>query len=80
LRLTSNEVLVTGMKPSDDGRGLILRLWGASGRDVVTRLEWSDPQPAGVWESDTSESRGRQVAGEIAVPAWVVVNLRVELE
>ena len=78
LRLTSNEVLVTGLKPSDDGRGLILRLWGASGRDVVTRLEWSDPQPAGVWESDISENRGREVTGEIAVPAWGVVTLRVE--
>ena len=71
---------MTGLKPSDDGRGLILRLWGASGRDGVTRLEWSDPQPLGMWKSDTSELRGEEVAGEIAVPAWGVVTLRVELE
>jgi len=80
LRLSAHEVLVTGLKPADDGRGLILRLWGASGREVTTRLEWSDPQPVGVWESDTSESRGREVTGEIGVPAWGVVTLRVELE
>jgi alpha-mannosidase len=78
LRLSSNEVLVTGLKPSDDGRGLIVRLWGASGRDSVTHLEWCDPQPSGMWKSDTSELRGEAVTGEIAVPAWGVVTVRAE--
>ena len=34
--LDSADVLVTGLKPSDDGRALIVRLWGAAGRDVDT--------------------------------------------
>jgi hypothetical protein len=79
LRLTAEDVLVTGLKPSDDGRALMVRIWGGSGRDRVTRLEWGEPRPVGLWESDTSEQRLRELEGEIAVPAWGLVTVRAEL-
>lgn len=78
LRLTSEEIVVTGLKPSDDGKAVIVRLWGASGHDRVTRLEWNDPQPSGVWLSSTSEARGQKAQGDIPVPAWSLVTLRAE--
>ncbi len=45
LQLSSPDVLVTGIKPSDDGQALIVRLWGAAGRDVQTDIAWSQPAP-----------------------------------
>jgi hypothetical protein len=79
LRLSSQEVIVTGMKPSDDGRALILRLFGAAGKDVRTNLHWSDPAPQQLWMSDTSEKPLEKITGEIFVPAWGLVTIRAEL-
>jgi alpha-mannosidase len=76
LSLSSPEVLVTGLKPSDDGRALVVRLFGASGKDETTRITWSDPKPKELWLSDTSERPLRRVEGTIHVPAWGVVTLR----
>jgi alpha-mannosidase len=79
LRLSSDEVLVTGLKPSDDGRALIVRLWGSSGQDAVTRLDWGSPQPVKVWLSDTSEKPVREATEAIAIPRWGLVTLRADL-
>ncbi|MBX3744714.1 MAG: hypothetical protein KF833_05345 [Verrucomicrobiae bacterium] len=78
LRLSSEEVLVTGLKPSDDGRAWIVRLWGAGGRDTAVRLDWRDPAPVRVGWSDTGETAGREVTGPVTVPAWGLVTLRAE--
>ncbi len=78
LRLSSDQVLVTGLKPADDGKGWILRLWGGAGVDASTRIEWSDPQPTGIFLSATGERAGQQAQGDVSVPAWDVVTLRAE--
>lgn len=79
LRLSSQDVIITGMKPSDDGRALILRLFGAAGKDVQTTIHWSDPVPQQLWMSDTSEKPLGKITGEIFVPAWGLVTIRAEL-
>jgi len=79
VQLTCADVLLTGLKPSDDGRALILRLWNAAGRDARTDLVWSQPAPKAVSFSDTSERAGEKVKGPVTVPAWGVVTLRAEL-
>ncbi len=79
LSLTSPEVLVTGFKPSDDGRALILRLWGATGKETKTDLTWSMPTPAALAISDSSEQPRRTMPGPITVPPWGVVTVRAEL-
>lgn len=79
LRLSSDQVLVTGMKPSEDRRALILRLWEASGRDTTTRLQWATPKPNQVFLSDTSERPLRKATETLAIPAWGLVTLRAEL-
>jgi len=78
LRTSSNEVLVTALKPSDDGRALMVRLFGAAGRTVRTTLVWSPPAPEKLWLSDTSEKPGRRLTGPVEVPAYGVVTLRAE--
>ena len=79
LQLTSPDVLVTGIEPSDDGRALMVRLWGAAGREARTDLVWSQPGPRQLWLSDTSQQPIRKLEGPVTVPAWGVVTVRAEL-
>ncbi len=78
LRTSSNEVLITALKPSDDGRALIVRLFGAAGRNVRTALIWAHPAPEKLWRSDTGEKPGKRLTGPVEVPAYGVVTLRAE--
>jgi alpha-mannosidase len=80
LRINNDGVIATALKPSDDGKALILRLFGVSGKDEKVEIEWSSPTPESVWLSDLSEKRGAQVTGPIDVPAWGVVTLRAETQ
>ncbi len=77
-RVESDDVVVTGLKPCDDGRGWMVRLYGASGEDRRTRLLWADPVPARVHRSDTGEGAHEEIAGEIEVPGGGILALRVE--
>jgi len=79
LQIDSTDVIVTALKPSDDGQAVIYRLWGAGGKDVALPLRWAGPPPGRVSLSDTSERALTEVAGTVAVPAWGVVTLRAEL-
>ncbi len=78
LRLSSDKVLVTALKPSDDGKGWIVRLFGASGKPETTRLEWAAPAPRQLWLSDTSEQPGQRLGKMVEVPAWAAVTVRAE--
>jgi hypothetical protein len=78
LRLSSNNVLVTALKPSDDGKGWIVRLFGASGKPQKIKLSWSKPAPNHIWLSDLSEEPGEEVRHAVEVPGWGVVTLRAE--
>ena len=75
-----SSVLVSALKPSDDGRALILRLFGASTSQQKASLRWGSLGPKAVFLSDTSEKPGAPVKGPIAVPASGLVTLRVALE
>ncbi|MCA1997016.1 MAG: hypothetical protein LDL56_07295 [Armatimonadetes bacterium] len=79
LKVSSPEVLVTGLKPGDDGRGLIVRLWNADPREVQTRLSWSRPAPRSLWLSDTSEQRLGKAGDTLTLPGQGLVTLRAEL-
>jgi hypothetical protein len=79
LRLSSDDVLITGLKPSDDGKALIVRLFGASGKVSSIKLRWSSIQPTAVFLTDTSEKPGAPVRGAITVPGSGLVSLRAEL-
>ena len=79
LALSSPNVLVTALKPSDDGKALIVRLWGAGGQDELTKVEWAAPAPKNVWLSDTSEQPLGKAGEAVSVPAWGLVTLRAEL-
>ncbi len=72
-------MIATAFKPSDDGKGLIVRLFGASGKAEQANLVWSTT-PKRVTFSDGSEMPLGKVSDTIPVPAWGVVTLRAEME
>jgi hypothetical protein len=76
--LSSDKVVVTAFKPSDDGKGWIVRLFGASGKAEKVKLAWASPAPARVWLSDTSEKPGEKAGPAVEVPGWGIVTLRAE--
>jgi len=78
LNVEPSDCLVTAVKPSDDGRALIVRLFGAAGEARSARLTWGRVQPKTVFLSDTSEQAGELVDGPIDVPAWGLVTVRAE--
>ena len=78
LTLSSNKVLVTALKPADDGRGYIVRLFGASGKPERVKLSWGEPSPAHVWLSDLSEEPEAEAGHAIEVPPWGIVTLRAQ--
>jgi hypothetical protein len=79
LRVEPAGVLVSALKPSDDGKAIIVRLYGASGKDAMAKLAWSKPEPKAVWLSDASEQPLASAPESIEVPAWGIVTLRAEL-
>jgi len=78
LQLSSDKVVVSALKPADDGAGYVVRLFGASGKAQEVALAWSDPGPKHVWLSETSEKRKQPVGNKIEVPGWGLVTLRAE--
>jgi len=72
------EVIVGALKPSRDGRALIVRLFGVGGKKTPVTLTWREPKPKAVFLSDLSEKPGMPVHGPIEVPANGLVTLRAE--
>jgi len=78
LELSPPDILVSGLKPSDDGQGLILRLWNASARDTRADITGHEAAPWKIWRSDISERPLEALAGPVSMPPWGVVSLRAE--
>ena len=78
LTVEPDTVIVSALKPADEGRGWIVRLYGASGRDEVVRLKWSEPVPAQTFISNLGEYPLVPAPEKIRVPGWGIVTLRAE--
>lgn len=78
LELSSEKVLVSAFKPADDGRGWIVRLFGASGTTQKVKLLWGKPEPQRLWLSDLSEQPRQESGNSILVPGWGIVTVRAE--
>jgi hypothetical protein len=71
-------VLITSVKPSEDGKAWIVRLFAASGKDEKVTLSWGLPAAPKMSFTEISERAGAAVNGAIEIPAWGVVSLRAE--
>jgi alpha-mannosidase len=77
LRVEPEDVLAVALKPSDDGKATIVRLFGASGKDRQAQLHWAGPRRR-VALSDLSENPLQPIEGAIPVAGWDLVTLRAE--
>ena len=71
--------LVETVKVREDGKALILRLFGISGQPESATLKWGTVQPTEIRLTDLTEKPLTPVSGSIAVPAYGVVQVRAEL-
>ena len=78
LQIEPADVLALALKPSDDGNALIVRLFGASGKERKARLSWSTPTPPRLWLSDVSEKRLKPLGREVTVAGWELVTVRAD--
>ena len=78
VRIEPDAVIATAFKPADDGQSLIVRLFGASGKNQSARLIWRD-QPKSVSVSDASEQPLHPMGDRIEIPGWGLVTVRAEL-
>lgn len=78
LKLSSDDVIVTALKPADQGNAWIVRLYGASGKDKTVKLTWGDRNPSAVTLTDTSERPGEKIDNQLSVPGYGLVSLRAE--
>ena len=58
---------------------LIVRLFGISGQPQAASLVWGGIKPDACWITDLSERPLTPTTGAIAVPAYGIVHLRVDL-
>jgi hypothetical protein len=78
LRIDQNDVVLQECKPSADGRGWIVQLFGASGENRRANLTWTDNRPIKIWRSDLRELPLEQIGSRVNVSAWELVILRIE--
>lgn len=78
LRMRNEHIIVAGLKPSDDGQGLILRLFNVSGKAETASLEWASPAPSKMWLSNLSEKKVKLLARNLELSPWEFITLRVE--
>jgi len=79
LRLSTDQVVVTGLKPSDDGKAVVVRLHNASAGEQQVTLEWGS-KPRSVRFTDTSERPRGTVNQPVRIPAHGLTALRVEFD
>ena len=53
------EVIVASIKPSEDRKARIVRLFGAGGKTAHVTLRWGQSAPKAVWISNLAEERGK---------------------
>jgi alpha-mannosidase len=77
LQLSNKDVLVQVLKPSDDGKAWIVSLFNPGPSTQSVSLRWAAPVK-GTSYSNTSETPGAPVSGDIILAAQDVVTLRIE--
>ena len=80
LHVEPADVLVETLKPADDGHGIIIRLFGASGEKKSATLNWAGHKPKAVFLSNTSEKEGEKINGSVMVPGYGLVTLRASMD
>lgn len=79
LTVTPACVIVTVLKPSEDGQARIIRLFNVGGQREEVTLRWAEPAPKMVWLSNFWEQNLAKVTEPIDMAPYEIVTLRVLL-
>jgi alpha-mannosidase len=77
LRVEPSGVIASALKPSDDGKALIIRLFNPTSEPQTAQLAWGRPV-SHVWMSNANEERGPSAPPAIPVPSLGMVTLRMD--
>jgi len=64
------------LKPSDDGRAWIVRLWNVGQEPAQVRLTWPGADPRGIRLSSPFEDERGELPEQLALPPLGIVTLR----
>jgi alpha-mannosidase len=78
LRIEPEDVLAFTLKPSDDGKAWIVRLFGASGKPHSAHLNWAPKMAGRTWFSNLAEEQLEAAPASIPVAGWELITLRVD--
>jgi alpha-mannosidase len=78
VEISSGPIMITSLKPSSDGKALILRLYNTGESTAHASLKWAAVSPKAMFVSDLSEVPGATVQGALTLPAYEVLTLRAE--
>jgi hypothetical protein len=79
LKLEPADAAIATLKPSDDRRAIIVRLFNPDEKATKVTLAWSDPKPTKTFLSNLAEDPVEEVSGPIDLPGMGLVTLRAEL-
>ena len=79
VEISSGPIMITSLKPSCDGKALIMRLYNTGETAAQASLKWGSVSPKAIFVSDLSEAPGATVRGALDMPAYAVLTLRAEL-
>jgi len=69
---------MAGIDVSEDGKGIMLRLFNAGGRPERARLHWDQKRPGVLYLSSPFEDKGKRINGPIQLSAYGIITIRVE--
>jgi alpha-mannosidase len=78
LRIEPAEVIAITLKPSEDRKAWIVRLFESSGQPRSAKLTWAASQAVQSWRSNLAEEKLEPVRNEVHLDGWELLTLRVE--
>ncbi len=76
--LKSRQFIVTSLKPTEDGKGWMVRVWNAGGQPAELGVVGDVAQHGGIYLSNINEEKVRWLGMPIDVPGFGIVTLRLE--
>ncbi|HUT90075.1 MAG TPA: discoidin domain-containing protein [Thermoguttaceae bacterium] len=78
-RVEPASVIVSSLKPSEDRKAWMVRLFNTADTEARATISWNPPAPKRVSISSPSEEPGPELADPIDLPGYGIVTLRAEL-
>jgi hypothetical protein len=78
MRVHPDDVLALTLKPSDDGKAWVVRLFNASGEPRKATLTWPKLAVGKMWRSNLAEKQLDPAPDEVPMGAWELVTLRID--